>query len=148
MPLLSDRQKWVTTPLLLKGILAYVPPGCKSTDENWYHILRRMGLEQKFQSKSICEQGMEIIDHVGKTASRNGKITSMSSFLMVADGQGSRIHKMTIGFELDPFHPLGIRIGYFAITSGVEPGKESNTAIYIVPRGWFVFTRRHSPYAI
>ncbi|QMW38839.1 hypothetical protein G4B11_002075 [Aspergillus flavus] len=68
--------------------------------------------------------------------------------LVGADGQGSRTRKLILGSEPDPFHPLGVHIGYFTVPREIQPGEEYNAAIYIAPGRRFIFTRRHSPHAI
>ncbi|PIG80451.1 monooxygenase [Aspergillus arachidicola] len=68
--------------------------------------------------------------------------------LVGADGQGSRTRKLILGPEPDPFHPLGVHIGYFTVPRKIQPGEEYNAAIYIAPGRRFIFTRRHSPHFI
>ncbi|KAF7586293.1 hypothetical protein BBP40_009149 [Aspergillus hancockii] len=68
--------------------------------------------------------------------------------LVGADGQGSRTRKMIVGSEVDPFHPLGVHIGYYTIPRPIAEGEEYNAAIYVAPGRRFVFTRRHSPHTI
>ncbi|KAB8255478.1 hypothetical protein BDV32DRAFT_161928 [Aspergillus pseudonomiae] len=68
--------------------------------------------------------------------------------LVGADGQGSRTRKMIIGSAPDPFHPLGVHIGYFTVPREIQPGEEYNAAVYIAPERRFIFTRRHSPHSV
>ncbi|KAE8146979.1 hypothetical protein BDV25DRAFT_42880 [Aspergillus avenaceus] len=66
--------------------------------------------------------------------------------LIGADGQGSHTRKMMLGPNVpDPFHPLGVHIGYFTIPQSIRSGEAYNVTIYIAPGRRFLGTRRHSP---
>ncbi|KAL3481255.1 hypothetical protein BJX99DRAFT_181507 [Aspergillus californicus] len=173
-------------------------------------VLRRMGLEPAFKTKSIAEQGLRIVDKRGSTwgyfpANRSGRgkqsfstdyeimrgdlcemlyraclerggvefvfggfvravnqqehgvdvefsngTSGVFDLVVGADGLGSRMRKMMMGFDesddANPgFHPLGVYAGYCTIPLEMRAGEGYDATAFIATGNRGIMTRRNDP---